>query len=164
MKLRITHKDQQGFTLLEAMVALVVFSVGLLGLGALQLAGMGNNQAAMQQSIATHLAYDMAERIRSNAAGRKANLYDDFTALPNNPNLCTMTEGCTPARVATTDNFQWQTDISNMLFGGRGQVQGDGTEFTITVRWDPARSGAAGLNCDPSDQNDLKCLSIYVRP
>ena len=158
------HKQlsQRGFTLLEAMVAMVVFSVGLLGLGALQMAGMGNTQSALYQSVAAHLAYDMADRMRANSVGRQANQYDSITAKPANPTLCNT--NCSATQVATRDNFEWATDIENLLPAGRGTVLGDGTEFTITVMWDAARNGATGTGCNPAVATDLKCLRVFVRP
>lgn len=162
MKLSKSKLSQQkGFTLLEAMVAMVVFSVGLLGLGALQMAGMTNNQSSLYQSIAAHLAYDMSERIRSNTAGKDSNFYDQLTGVPN-VTLCNA--NCSGKQIADTDHFRWGSDIRNMLPGGNGTVLGDGTEFTITVMWDAARNGAAGTGCNPAVATDLKCLRIFVRP
>ena len=159
-----SHKQQfqKGFTLLEAMVAMVVFSVGLLGLGALQMAGMGNTQSALYQSVAAHLAYDMADRIRASSVGRQANQYDALTNIPSNPTLCN--SNCTAAQVATRDHYEWGTDIKTLLPSGLGTVLGDGTEFTITVMWDASRNGATGTGCNPATVTDLKCLRILVRP
>ena len=62
-------KTQSGFTLLEIMVAIVVLSLGLLGLAGLQAASLRNNQTAYYRSIATQQAYDIADRLRANLAG-----------------------------------------------------------------------------------------------
>lgn len=155
-------KTQQGFTLLEAMVAMVVFSVGLLGLGALQLAGMGNTQSALYQSVATHLAYDMSDRIRSNVAGMEGAQYNSLTNKPSNPTLCN--NNCSAAQVAVRDHFEWVTDIEALLPGGQGTVLGNNAEFTITVMWDASRNGATGTGCNPAVITDLKCLRVFVRP
>jgi len=158
---RLYLTRQQGFTLLEVMVAMVIFSVGLLGLGALQMAGMGNTQSALYQSVAAELAYGMADRIRSNPDGRLTNKYDALTSKPTGT-LCS--SGCTPAQVAIRDHSEWATDIGNLLPAGIGRVLGDGSEFTITVMWDASRNGATGTNCNPAVATDLKCLRILVRP
>jgi type IV pilus assembly protein PilV len=55
-----------GFTLLEVMVALLVFSIGLLGLAGLQASSLQNNKTADMRSVAIIAAHDMAERIRAN--------------------------------------------------------------------------------------------------
>jgi type IV pilus assembly protein PilV len=154
---------QQGFTLLEAMVAMVVFSVGLLGLGALQMAGMTNTQSALYQSVATHLAYDMADRIRSNPNGKNAGEYDDITGPPSGSTTLCKT-GCTSKEVALRDHVEWSNDLQALLPAGQGRILGDGTDFTITVMWDAARNGATGTGCNPTVATDLKCLRILVRP
>jgi type IV pilus assembly protein PilV len=56
---------QHGFTLLEAMIALVVLSVGLLGLAALQARSMQYNSEAMTRSQGTVIANEIIDRIRS---------------------------------------------------------------------------------------------------
>ncbi len=152
---------QHGFTLLEAMVAMIIFSVGLLGLGALQMASMGNTQSALYQSVAAQLAYGMADRIRANPVGRQTNQYDSLGKKPTGT-LCS--SGCSPSQVATRDDFEWVSDIENLLPAGQGTVLGDGSEFTITVMWDASRNGATGTNCNPAVKTDLKCLKLFVRP
>lgn len=161
-KLTNQPAHQKGFTLLEAMVAMVVFSVGLLGLGALQMAGMGNTQSALYQSVATHLAYDMGDRIRSNPSGKTAGDYDAFVGPPGPSTLCNT--NCTPVQVSLRDHVEWSNDLSALLPAGQGEVLGNGTQFTITVMWDAARNGATGTNCNPTVATDLKCLRMLVRP
>ncbi|UCV20471.1 type IV pilus modification protein PilV [Ferribacterium limneticum] len=56
---------QGGMALLEAMISVVVLSVGLLGLAGLQLAGIKSNQVAYERSVATMHAYGVADRIRA---------------------------------------------------------------------------------------------------
>jgi type IV pilus assembly protein PilV len=130
---------QTGFTLLESLVAIVVMSLGLLGLAGLQAVSMRDNQTAYLRSIATQQAYDMADRIRANRVGEVAGNYDSLTAtIPSNPNCITTTPGCTTAaNVAITDHFQWNTRNAAMLPNGVGTVDRDGTTgaFDITVSW-----------------------------
>lgn len=56
--------SQKGFTLLESMVALLILSVGLLGVAGLQSLGLKMNSDAMQRTQASILAYDIAEKLR----------------------------------------------------------------------------------------------------
>ncbi|MBI2380820.1 MAG: type IV pilus modification protein PilV [Gammaproteobacteria bacterium] len=55
-----------GFSLVEVMVAVLVFSVGLLGFAALQISSLNNNQEAYLQSQALAVANDLASRMRAN--------------------------------------------------------------------------------------------------
>ena len=59
---------QSGFSLLEVLIAIVVTSIGLLGLAAMQATGLRNNHSAYHRSQATVLAYDIADRMRSNVS------------------------------------------------------------------------------------------------
>ncbi|SFU91386.1 type IV pilus modification protein PilV [Halomonas korlensis] len=54
---------QHGFTLIEALVALLVLSIGLLGVAAMQLEALKSAHAAYQRSIASLAAQDAQERL-----------------------------------------------------------------------------------------------------
>jgi len=56
---------QRGMTLIEILVAIVVLSVGLLGLAGLQLKGLQVNQGSVYRWQASLLAEDMADRLRA---------------------------------------------------------------------------------------------------
>lgn len=147
---------QSGFTLLEILVAIVVISLGLLGLAGLQAASLTNNQTAQFRSIATQQAYDMADRMRANLAGVAAGSYDAMgTNTPVNPGCIHTAGGCTAANVAVTDHAQWNTTNARVLPNGAGSVDcvlGPGANcsndpnavrtFDITVQW--TEKGAAG--------------------
>lgn len=143
---------QLGFTLLEILVAIVVLSVGLLGLAGLQVVSLNNNQIAYFRSIASQQTYDMADRMRANVAGIVAGNYDNLTAtLPADPGcIASGTAGCAVlANVAVTDQFQWLTNNAAFLPAGAGTVRcaigpsaacvtNDATSnrvFDITVSW-----------------------------
>ena len=55
-----------GFTLIEVLIAMIILAVGLLGLAGLQATSLRNNQSAYNRSVATQLAYDIADRMRAN--------------------------------------------------------------------------------------------------
>lgn len=54
---------QSGFTLIEALVALIVLSFGLLGIAAMQLKSLQGSHVSFQRTIATLAAQDAAERL-----------------------------------------------------------------------------------------------------
>jgi type IV pilus assembly protein PilV len=56
---------QKGLSLIEVMIALAVFSFGLLALAALMASGLKYNASALHRSYATGQAYDMADRMRA---------------------------------------------------------------------------------------------------
>lgn len=67
---------QRGTTLIEALVAVVVLSIGLLGMAGLQANALKLNQTSMQRSQAAILAYSILDQMRSDTAAAKAGDYD----------------------------------------------------------------------------------------
>lgn len=114
-----TLNRSKGFSLVEVLVALLVLSIGLLGLAMLQVQGMKYNTNSYQRTQATLLAYDIIDRIRANKVGADAGSYClNVTASATAPcetnavvavNDCgTTTGGCTSyAELAKYDISQW---------------------------------------------------------
>jgi type IV pilus modification protein PilV len=57
-------RKEQGFTLLEVMIAMTILAIGLLGLAGLQITSVRSNSSASQVSEATVLAQDQLEQLR----------------------------------------------------------------------------------------------------
>src|SRR6185295_1538044 len=69
-------RRSRGFTMIEVLVSLVVLSIGLLGVAALQLTSLRSNHSSAMRSQATFLAYDIIDRMRANRAAAIAGKYD----------------------------------------------------------------------------------------
>ncbi|MBF0446681.1 MAG: type IV pilus modification protein PilV [Magnetococcales bacterium] len=67
---------EAGFSLLEILIALLILSVGLLGLGTLQLASLRTGQEAYFRDQATAIAQELAERLHVNPTGAANQSYD----------------------------------------------------------------------------------------
>lgn len=119
---RLIATLQQGFTLLEVMVAAGVLSVGLLGLAGLSGMSLGKNVDANDLSRVTNLAADMAERIQNNRQ-RVLDYHNTNTAA-----ACA--QSASTQRMALGDCVQWQA-----LMAGSG-LQGAAGLVTAT-RLDP---------------------------
>ena len=65
-------KTEAGSSLIEVLVTLLVFTVGMLGLAALQLNALQGSSDSAQRSQTTWLLQDIAERIRANPEGTAA--------------------------------------------------------------------------------------------
>lgn len=171
------NKPQSGFTLLEVLVAIVVLSLGLLGLAGLQAASLRNNQTAYYRGIATQQAYDMADRLRANLAGVRAGDYNALTGTPSNPSC--FTTGCTTtADMAATDYFQWNTVNAALLPNGVGTVVCEGGApgvactaatgnrvFNVTVMWtEKDMAGAVDPFCPAGTPGNTRCFVTRVSP
>jgi type IV pilus assembly protein PilV len=169
---RTSH--QKGATLIEALIALLVLSVGLLGMVALQLIGTKESASALRHSRAVWMARDMADRMRANPTGVEANHYDmiDTSTLPSSPPTCGAGANCTAQQIATYDTSQWGLLLQQLpggtgMAGGIGTVTADSTvagRFAVTVMWDDEGTGATGTACGSDPLADLTCLTIWVDP
>lgn len=115
---RVKHA---GFTLLEVLIALLVLSIGLLGLAALQTLGLKFNHQSYQRTQAVFQTYDMIDRIRANSSARSSGSYDNV-ALGNTPTSGDCSGGCTPAQLADFDINRWNTANRTSLTQGQGAV------------------------------------------
>ena len=127
---------QRGFTLVEALVALVVLSIGLLGVAKLVLGAVHADDSAYMRGQATQLAYELLDQMRANRPGAIAGFY----ALAGANNNCSGV-ACTPQQLAQLDVLTWQNRLAQALPGGAGTVTmgvdalGDVTA-NIQVSWD----------------------------
>jgi len=131
-----------GFSLIEVMIALLVTSVGLLGLAALQLVSLKQNHGAYLRSQATLLAHDIVERMRANRQQALSGSYDvDFGDTGG-------------TGLAAADLDQWQDLIDATLPNGDGAVEVDAARglATVSVRWDDAR-GDEGPENTPAGED-----------
>ena len=166
MNLKFNYKNEQAFTLVEVMVAMVIFSVGLLGLAGLQSLGMQNNQTAYFRTMAIQQAYNMTDRMRNNIAGVNAGAYSALnTAIPPVGTNC-VTSACSPAELANFDHFEWNTNNDAQLPQGRGSVTVDGEQFVICVMWNELKvpDPVAEPNCTavPSTYNPTTEYKFYA--
>jgi type IV pilus assembly protein PilV len=131
---------QRGFGLVESLVALVVVSVGMIGIAALYGQGLGASRTALYRTQAVNLASDMADRIRLNRQGGAA--YGGAAALgPCGPGGVR----CTPAQLAAHDLSLWTTLVGQQLPGGVGTVTYVAAlppTYTIQVTWQEVGVGA----------------------
>ncbi len=124
------RRAHSGFTMLEVLIAILVVSIGLLGLAGLQTISLTQSQSAYYRSVATQLANDMADRMRGNLNGVLANAYnrtgintDYSTAVA----ACTNATGCVAADLAKNDAYEWQQLVKTLLPSGEAIVCTDST-------------------------------------
>ncbi len=145
--------NARGISLIEALVTLVVISIGMLGIAALYVESLKASNTAMGRTRAVTLASDMADRIRSNPAGAQSYQVDTTAASANAPFNCAQTAAaaaldCTPVQLAAYDIWQWKTLIGNSSDASAARLglpaatglivrdtSTDPNTFMITVSW-----------------------------
>ncbi|WP_095109461.1 type IV pilus modification protein PilV [Pseudomonas sp. Irchel 3E20] len=122
-------KAQQGMTLIEVLVSLVILGVGLLGAAAIQLNALKYTDSSRISSQASFVAYDMLDRIRANPLA-------DYSA----PSGVGAMSG-----IAQQDLDDFRRNILD--FGGptaTGSIAMNGPHVTINLKWDDARASHPG--------------------
>lgn len=145
----------RGFSLVELLVAVLVMGIGVLGVSALQMVSLQNNQAALERGEAVHLAYDMMDRMRANPGGAYGGLA--FGDPPPDAPDC-VANACTVDQMRQFDEASWKCLLGNFndeavcvgfrdgvvlpleddqpgLPGGDGEVSINGDVITVSVRW-----------------------------
>ena len=143
----------KGFTLLEVLIAIVILSIGLLSVAAMQTTAILGNVSAMNRSRAIGLAEEMADRIRVNA-GDTPNIYNCIdTDIPGatavNATPCA-TSGRPASDPAMGDYDQWRARLSTSGLPnafGTVAVQMDSpisktATITVTVTWGIGATGS----------------------
>ncbi len=124
----LNRMNSSGFTMIEVLTALVVFSVGLLGMATLMGTAVQGNHSAYSRTMAAFLANNMADRLRANIRGVQAGNYAIIAA--NTPGVppgagppCdSIASACVPSQIAVRDGAEWQTMVVNLLPTATGDV------------------------------------------
>jgi type IV pilus assembly protein PilV len=151
-------RNHRGFTLIEVLVSLVIFSIGLLGMAKLVLVSAHANDSAYLRSQATALGYQILDNMRSNMGAATANGYDTaLGATPAAPTSCVGTGTvCTPTQQAAWDVYSWKQHLDAVNSLGGGLPSGKGSVVTsasvpvtaiITVQWDDSAAQCAFATC-----------------
>lgn len=157
----MSRQKQSGLSLLEAMIALVIISVGLLGIAALQINALKQNNSAYWNSQAVWMAHDMAERMRANSSV----IDTDYVGIDTSNAYAQdcQTAACTPAQLAIADAADWKAQVET-LPAGRGIIRNPNAgETEIAVMWDDEGTGATGTACGNDPAVDLTCYTITLR-
>lgn len=153
------HAWQRGVSLIEVMIAVLIFSVGLLGLSGLLLMAARSSHAAYLRTQVTFLAGSMVERMRANRIALWSGDYDGGASADGSMRACTAA-GCTPAELAARDRSAWARQLAIAVPDARGSIRCDrgvaglalspqqiamrppfGGSCAMTIRWTERGSG-----------------------
>lgn len=127
----MTHKrqipPQQGFTLIEALVALLITALGILSILGVQLRTLSDTQTGVRRAQAVRLIEDLSERMRVNvnALDSMADYVSRFGDEPNGSDLSTcMAAGsaCDRSSLAKHDLAVWKKSVEDNLPLGKARI------------------------------------------
>lgn len=126
-------RRDRGFTLLETLVALVVFSIGLLGIVALQARSVQMSVDGEDRNRAALLADEVISAMWTSAVGGGS------STCGGGATVC-------PINLTSTELTAWETRVSSVLGASAvGAVTGPDTSGLVTVQitWRPPSRPAA---------------------
>jgi len=128
-------KNQRGFSLVEVLIALIIMSVGMLGIAGLYVQSMQAGRTSVFRHHAVTLAGDVADRIRANPTAGAT-----YAGGGANNNCVAAGIDCDAAQMASNDIFLWSQQATESLPNGNINVAYDNAvvppDYTIAVGWD----------------------------
>lgn len=131
-------RRQQGFSLIEVMVAMLLLSIGMLGIAGIIVNNLKNNQSSYARGQASMLVADIVDRMRANRG-----------AAELTPSPYELALAATPAAgggVPGDDLRQWSAAVATSVPSGVGAVAVDAAtrNVTVTIQWDDSRARGNG--------------------
>jgi len=142
-------RAQAGVGLIEVLIALVILSLGMLGMAGLQMWSLKSNQGSMERGMAvmqTHTIVDSMRAARSSAADENQFDIEPGAAI-----------GTGRTAYATAALTSWrQSLLENLGEDATGGINCDGALCEITIEWRDRQAGAA------NDEEQLQRLTTVV--
>lgn len=154
-KLLSTRKNQQGFSLLEVLVSIVILTFGILGAVGLQATSLQASREARLQSNAVRLADEIAELMRANHqsaiktdAAQNPYLIDIAAASSTEDAItCGLPQSastpCSGTGIGTRDIRDWLSRLNAELPGSRAVICFDNTPYDTSglPQWNCSNTG-----------------------
>lgn len=160
---------QRGLGLIEVLISLVVLSIGLLGVGAMQISSLRDNQRAGFRAQAILLVDELADRMRANrevlSLSGDDNPYNGATDAAEVVTSCS--SGCSPTNMAKADIDGWYGEIGRRLPADTvanitcipvGGACAADSPYAVCIRWRESRGLFSQNPGDLADDN--RCPSL----
>ncbi|NQZ24091.1 MAG: type IV pilus modification protein PilV [Colwellia sp.] len=167
-------KLQKGVTFIEVLVALVILITGILGAVAMQASAKKGSFDAMQRSVASALAQDIIERMRSNDSNVIIlESYEGVYGVAVNSvpavRCNSVASLCSNTQMVTNDLYEWEVKLmgadvtsgtkrSGGLVGATGCIAHDNNEVTVVISWQGRVTTADGYDAD----NNSTAAAIFA--
>jgi len=165
MTMNKLSKNQRGFSLIEILISVLVFGVGILGLGSLQIASLKGSSNAHYRTTASVLAQDLADRMRSNTAAVSDGRYGEAISCGTVSRLC-RSSACSIEELAIFDiqeikcgsriGTRREGGVQGLLPGGQMTVtcpagcNTDGAIHNISITWNAQQTNGKQTGYDQS--------------
>lgn len=121
--------------MVEILITVVIFGVGVLGVAGLNLSGQKTNQKAYQNLLATWKAQELVEMIRANPAN-VGSFLKTYTDVPSSGSDCAA-NSCSSTAIASYDLKTWYDSLDDGLpQTTMGAVYSAGGDYVVYVIWD----------------------------
>lgn len=141
MAVRNIARRSHGFTIVEALAALLVMAVGIIGIAALYSDQVQTNPEAQLHHEAAELAEQIANRIRSTKEGH-AGFATTIGVLCDQQSKLVL-----PQDIAAREAACWEDEVERKLPSGLGTITRDTLSnpptYVIAVSWSVADAGTA---------------------
>ncbi len=120
-----------GFTLIEALITIIIMSIGLLGLSAMQTTSIRYTYDSYLRTQSSFLADDLFDRMRANPSIS----YDDETS--STTSNCVTTD-CDANTIMQYDYTKWNEKVTELFPNSEVTVteSPDFNTYTVTFKWD----------------------------
>lgn len=144
-----SRRRQGGVGMIEVMIALLVFAVGMMGMIAMQLGAKRASYEATQRSLATSLSRDILERMRSNPAALDNYVVNEISSQSTPATNCSNVD-CTPQQLAAYDLWDW-TEVLR------------GTNEKVTIGSDTVETGGLlnPMACITNTNGNVKVAIVW---
>lgn len=187
MKTNTRFTQQHGISLLESLVAIVVMSLGILGILGVQMRTLSNTQTSLFRSQAIHLIEDLNERMMANpnAFLNIENYLVDWDTTPSAATNCFST-ACSSDALASFDLANWKAQVLSSLPNGNGSVflaedetlENNRRQVGVMISWreneqstaddyrtplDASTGGSAANTCPAEQTCHLQYIPVVAR-
>lgn len=187
--LRSNKSAQHGVSLIESLVAIVVMSLGILGILGVQMRTLADTQTGVRRAQAIRMIEDLSERMKvnPNALGNMNSYKSAFAATPTAATDC-KTSACTNSQLAAYDIAQWKQLVKTTLPGADAEIfvvadetDGSRRQLGVMVSWrENERStdtsatgyktplvastvGGSGITCPANSSCHLQYIPLNAR-
>ena len=184
----LSSRDQ-GFSLIEVLISLVILSVGLLGIAAMVSVALKSKGSSYLRTQALAQAQAIIDRMRANRASAIQGYYNyTYTAAaggvantgnPGPANLAAQycnsdsVTACNAAQIAQMDTWEWTQDLINLLGNGQSNnvsyyinttVIQQFTQVTVAISWDDTVANQAINSTTSASVASAACSAATSAP